>query len=92
MRLLDIRECEVAIEVDLTACRELAVACRRAALQTGPGEDSRRLLWESQACFWEAAAMASSVFSEMEPEYRAKHPCAYHRAKLVPAERKDGRA
>jgi len=88
MELLNIEECEVTIKLGCDACLELAEGLRRGASQTGPGEQRLDHLWESAAAMLQAAAYASSVYAEHDPEIRGARTFGEYRqrhiATLVP--------
>ena len=68
MELVNIAECEVTITLTSDTCRELTVALKE-ALKHDPTD----LTLGPMAAFFEAAAMAASVFSEMGEDYRARY-------------------
>lgn len=74
MELVDIRECEVTVKLDLESCRALAWELGRSRR-----EHEYEPLPDALACFFEAAAMAAALYSEHSPEARAGLTLARYR-------------
>jgi hypothetical protein len=88
VELVNIEECEVTVKLDCDACLQVAEALRRAARETGPGEQTLQTLWESLQAGLQAAAFASSIYAEHSHELRTARTYdnyrERHMAPLVP--------
>ena len=74
MKLIDIRESEITVKLDLESCRALAWELGRARRE----EDEFEPLPDALACFFEAA-MAAALYSEHSPKNRASLTLATYR-------------
>ena len=74
MELVDVRECEITVKLDLESCRALAWELGRARR-----EHEFEPLPDALAAFFEAAAMAAALYSEHTPQLRAGLTLARYR-------------
>ena len=83
MELVDVRECEITVKLDLESCRALAWELGRVRR-----EHEFEPLPDVLACFFEAAAMAAALYSEYRAgltlaRYR-EHIAEYGRPRMAP--------
>ena len=74
MELVDVRECEITVKLDLESCRALAWELGRSRR-----EHDFEPLPDALACFFEAAAMAAALYSEHSEKNRAHLTLARYR-------------
>ena len=85
MELVDVRECEITVKLDLESCRALAWELGRARR-----EHESEPLPDALAAFFEAAAMAAALYSEHEPKDRATLTLARYREHIEAVGRRAG--